>query len=119
MPTVVRRNVDNKLILNYAVCKFLSRIIIKILPRSSLDAFRKVEKISKKISKLKADLKYLKFCSTNQLLPKFVNFQLYDVSATHEPETIDFKNKLLVREMGKKESELEELGRISLKDKLF
>ena len=59
MPTVVERNVENKFILNYTICKFLLKNIIKILPRSSLEAFRKVEIILKKISKLKADLKYL------------------------------------------------------------
>ena len=63
MPNVQGRNVENKIFINYAVCKFLSRIILKKLNVDSLTTFRKVEKILKKIIKIKADIKYLKdFC---------------------------------------------------------
>ena len=67
--------------------------------------FRKVEKLLKKAIKCKADINYLKFCATNQLLPSFTNFKLYDVSANHEPDTIAFKNKLIEREIDKHVSE--------------
>ena len=48
MPNVQGRNVENKIFINYAVCKFLSRIILKKLNVDSLTTFRKVEKILKK-----------------------------------------------------------------------
>ena len=60
MTYVCSRNVENKIFINYAVCKFLSRIILKKLNVDSLTTFRKVEKILKKIIKIKADIKYLK-----------------------------------------------------------
>ena len=64
MPNVQGRNVENKIFINYAVCKFLSRIILKKLNVDSLTTFRKVEKILKKIIKIKADTKYQIFlCS--------------------------------------------------------
>ena len=101
MPIVIERNVDS-IFLIYAVCKFLSRIILKRLSPIKLESLRKVEKNVKNLIKLKADIKYLNFCSTNQLLPKFVNFNLYDVSAKNEPNTIKFKQQLLERELLKK-----------------
>ena len=101
MPNVRRRNVD-QIYVFYAVCKFYSRIILKKLSPIKLSKIRKVEKDLKNLLKVKADTKYLQFCSTNQLLPKFVNFKLYDVSATTEPDTVKFKRNLLEREILKK-----------------
>ena len=98
-----------------AVVRFYSRIVIRKLPQNCLCKFRKVENELKSYTKKKADLNYLKFCSTNQLLPKFVNFNLYDVSAENEPETISFKEKLLQREIRKKEQEAEEHIKESMK----
>ena len=97
------------------VVRFYSRIVISTLSQNCICKFRKVEKELKSNTKKKADLKYLQFCSTNRLLPKFVNFNLYDVSAENEPETISLKEKLLQREACKKEKEAEENIRESVK----
>ena len=43
-----------------AILKFYSRIVIKKLGRDQLHLFRKVERISKIITKCSADLKFLK-----------------------------------------------------------
>ena len=59
MPTVSRRNVD--LIFKYIIYKLYARIILKKIPRSSLDVLRKVEKYLKNIYKCKADIQFLKF----------------------------------------------------------
>ena len=45
----------------------------------------------------------------DQLLPKFTNFKLYDVSLQHEPETIVFKKNLLNSEIKTKEQKLQQL----------
>ena len=87
--------------LNLAIVKFYSRIVLRKISRVSLIQYRKVENEYKKLLKLNADIRYLEFCSTNQLLPSFTNFRLYDVTAHHEKETINFKRKLLEREIEK------------------
>ena len=84
-----------------AIVKLYSRVILKKIPSNALVEYRKVENNYKKLLKINADIKYLEFCSTNQLLPSFTNFRLYDVTANHEKETIKFKNKLLGRELEK------------------
>ena len=58
MPIVIERNVDS-IFLIYAVCKFLSRIILKRLSPIKLESLRKVEKNVKNLIKLKADIKYI------------------------------------------------------------
>lgn len=85
---------------------FYSHIIIKKLNNENLNIFRKVEKLSKLNIKRVADIKYLEFCDNNQLLPKFLNFKLYDVSLHHDECTLNFKKKLLKKEITKKNSEL-------------
>lgn len=65
-----------------------------------------MERLLKTCIKINADIKFLTFCLQNQLLPKFVNFKLYDVSAQHEKSTIKFKTQLLDRELKKKKEEL-------------
>ena len=94
-------NIMNKI---YAVCKFYSRIILKKLYVESICDFRRIEKNSKLCIKLKADIVFLTFCLSNELLPKFTNFKLYDVSAIHSIETVQYKKKLLEREISKKKS---------------
>ena len=74
-----------------AAVAFYSRNVIKKLDGHQLNIFRKVEDSLKSLIKRKTDLKYLEICSTNQLLPKFVNFILYDVTAEYEEETVSFK----------------------------
>lgn len=49
-------------------------------------------KLVKSIVKLTVDLKFLQFY---QLLPKFTNFYLFDVSANGEDATVQFRNQLL------------------------
>ena len=58
-----------------------------------------------------ADIKFINFCIKNQFLPKFVNFKLYDVSAVHESNTVNFKKQLLHREREKKQTEWRAAGR--------
>ena len=90
-----------------AVYLFYSRIIFKKLDDSARILFRKVEKTFKNAAKLRADINFLRFCFDNRLLPKFTNFKLYDVSASEENSTLEFKKSLLLREISKKELELE------------
>ena len=85
----------DKYILLYAVCILYSRIVLCKLKPPELVVYRKEEKLAKKVVKLEADITYLECCATNQLLPKFTNFSLYDVTAVNEPETIKFKKSLL------------------------
>lgn len=113
MVSVENRNVMEKYFYTIKACCILfSRIIIKKLSISSKSVFRILEKFLLKYDKLYADLCFLKFCDNNQLLPKFVNFQLYDVSFVNDPATIDFKRKLINNEISKKEEAL----RVASKD---
>ena len=100
---------------NKAIVCFLSKIILKKLSNDHITKFRKLEKTMKNKSKIEADLKFLYFCSDNQLLPKFVNFKLYDVSAEHDNETLNFKRDLLLREIRNKEYNLIALCKESIK----
>ena len=91
-------------VLLFATLKFYSRIVLRKLSRSQLTLYRKVERISKIIAKCKADLKFLKFCLDNQLLPKFTNFRLYDVTAAETSDCKNFRIKLLENEIKSKEN---------------
>ena len=92
-----------------AICKFYSRIVLNKLCSETKTCFRASENILTKCIKLNADLSFLKFCVNNQLLPKFTNFKLYDVSLQHEPATIVFKKNLLDSEIKTKEQKLQQL----------
>ena len=93
----------NNIFFKFAVVSFLSRIVIRRLTEEGKECFRKVEKILKTHSKISADLRFLNFCSDNQLLPKFMDFKLYDVSARNEDATNYFRTSLLAREIRKHE----------------
>ena len=71
-----------------AVTLFYSRIILKKLTTENKTTFRKLDKSVKFSVKCDADIKFINFCIENQLLPKFVNFKLYDVSAVHESNAV-------------------------------
>ena len=102
MAIVLSRNVKN---IVFKFCtNFLSRIVVHKFDNESKEVFRRLEKFTKCFVKTNADSNFLKFCRDNQLLPKFVNFKLYDVSATNDPETKEFKTGLLLREISRKES---------------
>ena len=113
MPDVPRRNVGHYMSL--AIVKFYSRIFLRKLTDETKKIYRYVEKCLKSLIKTKADQEFLKFCSTNQLLPKFVNFKLYDVSANFDPSTVKFKLSLLDRELLKKEQEHTDMLRNSIR----
>ena len=61
--------------------------------------------------KCDADIKFINFSIENQLLTKFVNFKLYDVSVVYESNTVYVKKQLLHREREKKLTELRAAGR--------
>ena len=105
MQAVDLRNIRN-IFFRKAVVSFLSKIIIKKLNSDSKLVFRKIEAKSKKYIKIEADINFLTFCLHNQLLPKFLNFKLYDRNAINEEQTINFKKSLLEREIKKKKEEL-------------
>ena len=70
------------------LCIFMSRIIYKRLDANHKLIFRKFEKDIKVCTKFSADIQFLKFCRINQLLPKFTNFKLCDVSAVCDRSTV-------------------------------
>ena len=79
-----------------AVTIFMSRIVLKSLNADHKLLFKKLEKDLKDFfTKLNADILFLKFCHSNQLLPKFTNFKLDDVSAVNYRSTIKFKVSLV------------------------
>ena len=111
------RNVEfNKHI--QAIVYFYSRVVIRKLSNNCLQLFRKLEKAYKTLIKTNADLQFLIFCLNNQMLPNFVNFKLYDVTAQHDESTIKFKRQLLEREIEKKKeehrNETKDLGKLTV-----
>ena len=93
---------------------FFSRVVLKKLDGNELRLFRGAEKSLKSACKACADVKFLKFCAANQLLPKFVNFNLYDVSANNADDTIKFKQSLLARETNKRSSDQAEFVKVAV-----
>lgn len=63
----------------------------------------KLERFLKVNVKIQAESKFPKLCSENQLLPNFTNFRYFDVSAVHGNNTINFKQKLIQREIKEKQ----------------
>ena len=51
-----------------ATAILFSRIVLTQLDNEQRSAFRKAEKLTKQYTKIKSDLKYLNFCSVNQIL---------------------------------------------------
>ena len=105
--------------INKAVITFLSKVVLRLLNQDQKLQFRKLEAITKKFSKLEDDIKYLNFCFDNQLLPKFTDFRLYDVSALNDDATIEFKKYLLLREIKKKEDQQKQCSIQSMKNVLL
>ena len=70
------------------LCIFMSRIIYKRLDANHKFIFSKFEKDIKVCTKFSADIQFLKFCRINQILPKFTNFKLCDVSAVCDRSTV-------------------------------
>lgn len=95
----------NHLQLIKACSIFFSRVILNKLSPESKSFFRKLEVLARKYEKLNADLQFLKFCSNNQILPKFANFNLYDMSKETEPSRVEYKNKLIKQNIIKKEED--------------
>ena len=70
MHNVLVRNVGTKIYFNYTVCRFMSRICLKILSTENIIKFRKVEKELKKALKLEADILHQKNSEINEKLKK-------------------------------------------------
>ena len=104
MACVLGRNVVSKAL--QATCLFYSRLVLTKIGDGAKREFREIEREAKTITKLNADLDFLNICLNNQLLPKFLNFKLYDVTAQYEPSTVKFKEQLMTREIAKKNEDL-------------
>ena len=81
-----------------------SRIVVHKFENESKEVFLQLKQFTNCVVKTNADLKFLKFYLDNHLVPKFVNFELYNVSATNHPVTKEFKTGLLLRDISRKES---------------
>ena len=83
-----------------------------VLPRLS-DEERKVtrllESTKKKIVNAQYAVIFNQTCITENLLPHFTNFRLYDRAAQRSELTLEFRRKLIEEELGKKKQSLREL----------
>ena len=93
----------------YAVVRFLSRVVVKISSNETLIVFRKVERLSKLAIKLRCDIGFLGTCIDNQLLPKFTDFKLFKDHLRFKKATTKFKLQLMKNEKKDKETELSKL----------
>ena len=79
--------------------KSIIRILVERYGHQVIKVFRQFEKFDFKLKKLECDLQFLNKCKSNNLIPKFVNFKLYDdnIRSTHFYKS--FQRKLLEQEI--------------------
>ena len=64
-------------------------------------AFRKIEKLKKKIIKLKCHLQFNETCIINKMLPTYTNVNLHDGAARNEEFVLEFRLNLIKRQIEK------------------
>ena len=76
---------------------------------ATLQVFRSLEKISRKVVKKQCDLLFLKCCKSSDVFPKFLKFKLYRKTLTCSDLYRSWQTKLLNLEITSKEKELNNL----------
>ena len=82
--------------------KSIKNVIVDRYGQEGLITFRKFESLDLKYRKLLCDVEFLECCSTNNLMPKFLNFRLYSSSMESNSEYITFQKQLLHTEIENK-----------------
>ena len=79
--------------------KWLSITSFKHAREEEKSAFRKVERLSEKVIKIKSHLEFNKTCIINKLLPTYTNVNLHDDAARREEFVLEFRMNLVRRQI--------------------
>jgi len=77
----------------------LSYFILNISPHHIVSSYRNLERCSLKIVNYKCHLSFNETCINNNLLPTYTNVKIHDDAATSERFVIDFRLKLVERQI--------------------
>lgn len=84
---------------------WLSRIIFKTSNGEIKVLYRKLEKTALKIVKNESHRKFNECCLINDLLPTYTNIKTHDEAAKTETFVLDFRKKIIEREIGELRSD--------------
>ena len=98
-------------------CRFpanrsFAAIITQRYGKPTLDTYRRLEKTEYRYKKCRVDLEFLHTCQDHNLIPKFLNFRLYNERLKTTQLYRDFQRKLLAQEIGLKEKRLASLTKL-------
>ena len=88
----------------------MSFIILRISTAEVKSTYRKLERIQLKKVKVQCHLSFNETCLINKLLPTYTNIRTHDEAARRETFVIEFREKLVQRQITEQKRELEELG---------
>lgn len=98
---------ENKL--KNLVVIWLSKTILKGLTPENIQKFRKVERLSKKLVKIKCHLLFDETCLQNNILPNYTRIRLHDDMAKEENFVHKFRRKLVERQILNFQCKLKEI----------
>ena len=99
----------------------VSRILERRYGRQGLLNFRQLDKVNLKLKKNECDLKFLQLCKAYEIVPRFLNFKLYNRGLLNSKLYKKWQFKLLNIEINSKKKSIQKLKRDlqNLGDKLY
>ena len=92
--------------INPFLVRWLSFVILKTSTPLVKSEYRKIERIKVKSLKLKCHLAFNETCVINKLLPTYTNVRLHDDAAREETFVLDFRLKLVERQIAEQKEEI-------------
>ena len=92
--------------INLFLVRWLSFIILRTATPLVKKEYRKIEKCKVKILKLKCHQAFNETCVINKLLPTYTNVRLHDDAARTETFVLDFRLKLVERQIAEQKEEI-------------
>ena len=83
--------------------------LIHAVPDNLKKLFRKSENVCQKIINARWSITFNNVCLTENLMPIYTNMRLYDQALRNLSETVEYKKKLIKREISVKENILKQL----------
>ena len=93
----------------YLISFWLSKIILRSLDNDKKAKFRELEKTSIKLTETRSHQLFNKCCMINNLLPTYTNVNLHDEAARTENFTLEFRRKLIRRQIEQQGIKITEL----------
>ena len=92
--------------INPFLVRWLSFIILRTSTPQVKREYRKIERSKVKILKLKCHQAFNETCVINKLLPTYTNVRLHDDAAREETFVLDFRLKLVKRQIAEQREEI-------------